>query len=289
MTVRFDFLRLLPLPALAATCLLAAPAARAQMESRDAIALQNQILELRQEVQQLQQNQGGSGGSLPAPVPQGGADAGSAATGGLTAQLLDRVSRLEDQVRELRGRVDDLTNQVQTQTATLSKQVSDLGFQLQQGGGNAAAAGAAAGAAVAPAVAGPAVKTPAAPPAPRAATPEQALRDGNAALARHDYAAAEQSARAAGSSVSAQFLLGQALTGERQYQQAALAYYDAYQRAPRGPRAPDALLGVGYAMTALGDHNSACEALGKLRSEFPAASAKVKGAASALRARSACH
>ena len=46
------------------------PLALAQMDSREGIALQNQILELRRDMQALQQQRGG--GALPAPVPRGG-------------------------------------------------------------------------------------------------------------------------------------------------------------------------------------------------------------------------
>ena len=68
-------------------------------------------------------------------------------------------------------------------------------------------------------------------------TPELAIQEGNAALARRDYPAAEQAAREvlSGNRTSpraydAQFLLAQALTGQRQYSQAAIAYDDAYNR-----------------------------------------------------------
>ena len=52
--------------------LLAQPAA-AQFESREAIALQNQILQLRQELEQLRAR--GGGGSVAAPVPPAAAAA----------------------------------------------------------------------------------------------------------------------------------------------------------------------------------------------------------------------
>ena len=56
----------LPAAALALLVLLVAPVARAQVESREGIALQNQILELRRDLQALQQGRGG-----PAPVAGG--------------------------------------------------------------------------------------------------------------------------------------------------------------------------------------------------------------------------
>ena len=41
----------------------------------------------------------------------------------------------------------------------------------------------------------------------------------------------------------------QALAGERQYSQAAIAYDDTYNRNRKGARAPEALIGLAYALT----------------------------------------
>ncbi|MBE7212430.1 MAG: hypothetical protein INR65_15525 [Gluconacetobacter diazotrophicus] len=291
----------LPVSAAAGTSLLLSlaaatiwcPPAVAQVQSREGITLQNQILELRHEVEQLQ-NGGNGGSSLGAPVapPVGGGGGGGGDASGLSAQLLDRVQTLEQQNRELRGEVDQLNNQVQQQNAALQKQLGDLSFQMQQGGGGARPAGGG----VAPPVAVPAdngaAPAAAAPPARR--TPEASLAAGNAALARHDYPGAQAAAQDVLSGprsprqVDAQFLLAQSLAGQRQYQQSAVAYYDAYNRSPRSARAPDALLGVSASMIALGDKGAACQALAKMHAEFPAPAPRVKAAYTALRGRAAC-
>ena len=86
--------------------------ALAQVDSREGIALQNQIYQLRQELKVVQDQAARGGGSTIrppayAPPPQqlsGGND--------LVAQLLTRVDALEDQVRQLRGRIDETQNQV---------------------------------------------------------------------------------------------------------------------------------------------------------------------------------
>ena len=279
------------------TALLLAGPASAQMDSRDAIALQNQILELRQQIQMMQQR----GGAAPMPVyrpdraPAGGGD------GSLTAQLLDRVATLEDQVRTLRGQVDELSNQQQRQAADLGKQIGDLTFAMQNGSGGGGAPPRQAppmptmspppsslgGPSLGAAAGGP----PAGPP-PR--TPELAMQEGNAALARRDYAAAEGAAREVlgkkgPRAADAQFLLAQAEMGQRNYQQAAPDYYDAYNRNRSGGRAPDALLGVANALIALGDKPSACDALTKLRAEFPTPRAEIRDAETSARQRAACH
>jgi TolA-binding protein len=223
----------------------------------------------------------------------GGQNNGGGDGSGLAPQLLDRVQTLEQQVRDMRGELDQLANQVQQQNAALTKQVGDMNFALQQGGHGgapAAAPDAGRGPAAAPAT-GPA---PVAPPAAARRTPEASLAAGNAALARHDYLGAQAAARdvlggpRGPRQVDAQFLLGQSLAGQHQYQQAAVSYYDAYNRAPRSGRAPDALLGVSASLIALGDKPSACQALAKLHAEFPSPAPRVRSASTALRSRAGC-
>jgi TolA-binding protein len=130
------------------------------------------------------------------------------------------------------------------------------------------------------------------PTGPR--TAEVALRDGEAALARRDYAAAEAAARevlGSGSvsrAADAQFLLAQSLAGARNYPQAAVAYDDAYKRAPSGPHAQEALLGMASALASVGAKPAACAALDKLRADFLTQRAQVRDAAAALRQREAC-
>ncbi len=269
--------------ALAGMVLVGGPAL-AQMDSRDAIALQNQILDLRQQMQAMQQR-GGAPTPVYRPDRSGGGD-----SAGLTAQLLDRVSTLEDQVRTLRGQVDQLTNQQQRQSEELSKQIADLSFAMQNGGGGGSRS-APPSLSPPPSALGSGSGGP--PPGPAPRTPEMAMQEGNAALARRDYPAAEAAAREVlgkkgPRTADAQFLLAQAEMGQRNYQQAAPDFYDAYNRSRTGGRAPDALLGVANALVALGDRQSACDALGKLRAEFPQPRAEIREAEATARQRAAC-
>ncbi len=272
-------------PAAAAVVIgLAAVPARAQLDSREAIALQNQILELRRDLQGLQAQRGAP--ALPPPVRRGGDSGGSE----IAAQLLDRVAQLEDDVRRLRGQLDEQANASRRQMDDLAKQVADLNFRLQNagppGGPGPRAPGPDASAAP-PAATG---------PAPSGRRPaELAMQEGNAALARRDYGVAESAARevlAGGKggprAGDAQFLLAQALMGKRDYAGAAVAYDDAYNRSRTGSRAPDALLGLANALAALNDRANACGALDKLRAEFPAPRPNVREAAAAARGRSGC-
>ncbi len=121
------------------------------------------------------------------------------------------------------------------------------------------------------------------------------MQEGNAALARRDYAAAERAAREVltGNRTSpraydAQFLLAEALTGERQYSQAAIAYDDTYNRARKGVHAPDALLGLANSLTAINEKKAACDTLVKLRAEYPSPRPDLREAITASTQRAGC-
>lgn len=279
--------------ALVAVLLLAALAlprpALAQMDSREGIQLQNQILELRRDMQnlrdQMAQGGGGGGSSLggyrqPAPA----APSGSTSSNDVVASLVDRVARLEDQVRALQGRIDEADNARKNMHDDLQKQIDDMNYKL--GGGVAAP-----GAAPAAPPAAPVLRAPEGKP-PR--TPEMAMQEGNAALARRDYATAQAAAKevlAAPRSpraADAQFLLAQALAGKKDYAGAAVAYDDTYNRAKTGTHAQDALLGVAHSLTAIGEKRAACVTLDKLHTEFPNPRPDLKEPILAARRQAGC-
>jgi TolA-binding protein len=269
------------LPHIAAAALLvglavAGPAvspAWAQMDSREGIALQNQILQLRQEMEQLRRG----GGGLPAPSP----GRAPAAGGEVVGQLLERVGTLEEEVRRLRGRAEVLENQNRRLREDIEKLQGDLEFRTGQG---------AAPAAPRPPAGPPTTATGA--PAPR--TPERALQEGQAALARRDFPAAEAAARevigsrAAPQQVAAHLLLADALTGRRDFGNAALAYNEAFTRARTGPRAPEALIGLANSLQALGNRREACDTLNDLRSQFPNLGGGAAQRAQEARQRAGC-
>ena len=104
----------------------------AQIDSREGIALQNQILDLRRQMQALQDQVGrGGGGGSPTFLGRGAYPPPSGGANDLVAQLLARVDTLEEQVRQLRGRTDETANQVQRMGAELSKRIEDQAFQTQ--------------------------------------------------------------------------------------------------------------------------------------------------------------
>ncbi len=101
-------------------------------------------------------------------------------------------------------------------------------------------------------------------------------------------AAREVLARKGPRAADAQFLLSQAEMGQRNYQQAAPDFYDTYNRNRTGPHAADSLLGVANALIGLGDKPSACEALAKLRAEFPQPRADIREGEGSARQRAGC-
>jgi TolA-binding protein len=299
-------------------------AAHAQMESREAIQLQNEILALRHDLDALQKS-GGSGGSALGSAKHA-SPAASAASSDILTQFLDRVSLLEDQMRQLRGQVDELNNQMARQNADLNKKIDDLGFRVDtlEGGKHPAATAPAAreeatddkippstspppaplGTLPVPPTTPPAASSPAASPAVGAAkegaakpakpTAESLLQDGRSAFVRHDYASAADAAeqvlalKGGGHAVDAHFLLGESLAAQHQYQKAALAFDDTYKAAPTGPHAPEALLGLADSLTAINAKPAACATLAKFAKEFPAARQGLRDRAQTLRQRAAC-
>jgi TolA-binding protein len=227
----------------------------------------------------------GRGGSALAPVPGSGSGAPA-----LTADAVGRLLAMEEELRRLRGRMDELVFAQQRAAEDTRKALEDLQFRITELEGRRAAPTNPPGA-TAPAAPRPAPPAPAAPPG---RTPEQALAAGNAALARRDYAAAEAAAREvianrqSPRAYDAQFLLAQSLAGRRAWQEAALAYDEAYRRNRAGSRAPDSLLGLAEAFLALSENRSACATLAQLQSEFPGGRADLRDRIAAARQRGGC-
>jgi TolA-binding protein len=267
-------------PLLALLLLLLAAPAGAQVETREGIYLQNQILQLRQA---LEVQRGGM-----APPARG------AAGGELVGALLERVNRLEEELRLMRGRVDELDYRNRALGQQLEKLQGDLDWRMQQlegGGGRAPRA--------APERSGAAEPPPAAITAPPLAataprTPERILAEGQTALTRRDYEGAESaarevlSARGTARAYDARFLLADALAGQRDWQQAAVTYGEAFKASPKGTRAPEALIGFGTALNNMGQKKDACDAFAVATQQFPSLKGSLKDRLDAGRQRAGC-
>jgi TolA-binding protein len=260
-------------------------AAQPLIQSQEGIALENQILQLQQQVQQLQA--GGSGGSAlgnsqPAPAPS---DGSGGAPSSIVANLLTQVQQLQSQVQQLNGEVDTLQNQVNTQHDQTEKEIGDLNFKVTGGAspGGASPGGAAPGTPATPGAPGaplnataPALPPPVTPPPIASTSPKAALHAAQEAIVRGNYAAAETNARAvlataksSSEGYQAQYILAQSLYGEGRPQEAAIAFDDAYNRNKDGDYAPGALLGLANSLSAIHQDAAACDTLASLNSQFP--------------------
>lgn len=217
-------------------------------------------------------------------------DAASADGGGdLMARLLERVSALEGQTRQMRGEIDSLTNRLAQDEANTEKQFGDLKFALQNGGAGQNGSAARTGTAItAPSGKNLSKNQP--------GTAAEALIACQAALKARHYSEAETLARQAmatahssSGKIEAHYYLANALAGQKQYRQSAVAYYDIYSKSPKSNYAPEALLGLASSMAAAGSKPAACEALGKLAKEYPAQAAHLSAPVKSVRQRAACH
>lgn len=263
--------------------------ASAQLSSREGIELQNQILELKTQLSQMQSlnNSGDRSDNHRRKKSSDDSAENAAAESGLLTQLLTRVENIEEQQRTMRGQLDDLSHQVETQMATMNKKIEDANFAASQGSDASNAKDTAAASASAGASAKAASVS-------ASNTGGATLKDGRQALVNRDYQQAEDIARQilatpqGKNSVNANFLLAQSLAGQKKYREAAVTYFKTYKQSPSSPRAPEALLGVSASLIASNQKKEACEALQLMHSTYPNATAKVKKAAEELGKRGNC-
>ena len=212
-------------------------------------------------------------------VPPAAAPEGTPASAPL-ADLTTRVDALERQVRGLTGAVEEAQNQQRVADETFAKYRGDTDFRLN-------------------AIEHPA--QPAAPPLPTDAPPpakpvkpakplpakddaaaqavltvEEQWRAAYALYVSKDYPAAETAMTAflaanpkAARASNAQYWLGRSYMAHEQSALAAKAFLDGYKKYPTGERAPDSLLWLGNALTALKKPTEACQALDELPVSYP--------------------
>ena len=251
------------------------PAAPAQ-NNGDAAALSDRLDRMQRDLDALQRQvyQGN-------PPPSAATGQAPQASGPLTLQEEDRMTRLEDQMRDLTGKVETLNNAISQLGARLDKLSSDVDMRLTAlehgapAGGNAPLA--------APGRA-PATASANAP----ATTPNQQYQAAFALLRQADYPGAEQALRAfvtqhpkdplAG---DAQYWLGETFYVRKNWKDAAIAFAEGYQKYPKSGKAPDDLLKLAMSLGNMGQKTNACTALQRLDHDFPQMPANVRGPATA--------
>jgi tol-pal system protein YbgF len=99
------------------------------------------------------------------------------------------------------------------------------------------------------------------------------------------FIAANPTHRLAG---NAQYWLGETYYVRRDYQNAAVAFAEGFQKYPNSEKAPDNLLKLGMTMGQLNQKPKACGTLGELEKRYPQASASIKQATQRERQRLGC-
>ena len=213
--------------------------------------------------------------AAPAPAEPVGNPASTPLT-----DLTARVAELETQLRTLTGQVEADQNRLRLLEEGLAKFRGDAEFRL-----NAIEAGAKP---AEPATAAPENTPPPPPvrpgrtplkpspePTPASAGPEAQWRAAQALVTAKDYPGAEtalgdflakypKSTHAS----EAQYALGKTYAADKQHAEAAKAFLGGYKTYPKGPRAPDSLLGLAQALIDLKKPAQACQSLGELDAAY---------------------
>ncbi|HEY7990821.1 MAG TPA: tol-pal system protein YbgF [Stellaceae bacterium] len=239
-----------------------------------------------------------------------------------------RFDQLTDQMRELTGRIEELNHQVDTLRARLDKMSGDVDMRLQalEHPGSAPGGPPPPTAMKPPRDEAPVLTPPrrnsgnpppsqtfnqpprdqqtaaaAAPPPPDAGalpsgSPQQQYDYAFGLLRDANYPAAERALRdfvhrypTNRLSSNAQYWLGETYFVRRDYQAAAAAFAEGYQRYPKGPKAADDLLKLGSSLAMLNRKADACRSFAQLDRDFPIVPANLKAKEAEEKRRAGCH
>ena len=276
----FMNLRLLVTPLLA--LLLVAPVA-APAQDLDPVRVEKRVSKLESELRAVQRKVFPGGDpkyfepEITAPEPVAAATIGTPATAPLV-DLAQRVGELERQLRTMTGQVEANQFQMRQIEEAQAKLRADVEFRLTalEGGAAPPVPGAAPAAGGAAAIVAKPDSKPATPPAkPAPATADAAWKAAYSKVTAKDWPGTELAMTdfiAAWSKSpripQAQYWLGRSHAVRDEHAQAAKAFLELYQTAPRSDRAPDALIGLATAMNGLKKPKDACRVLGELDSVY---------------------
>lgn len=258
--------------------------------------MQNRIQRLETEIQTLNQQVYRGGGNRTGATA--GAAMGSGAPGNnVAADFEVRLQRLESEMQTLTGRYEEAGFQIGQLRDQLTKMQADIDFRLsrleqgQTGGlgantGDAPKSDAGASKPAGDSAARPAETSPPADPRvgslPSGSAQEQYDYAFNL-LRQADYANAEtafaQFLKANPDhtlSANAQYWMGETLYVRNKFKEAAVAFAEGYQKYPKSNKAPDSLLKLALALSAMKANEDACAALGELQTKYKDAPATIK-------------
>ena len=290
-----------------------APGITARAQTQDVGQLINRLERMQRELVTLQQHV--YRGARPAGGGAAGAGAPprSKLDPRIAARLEVRFTQLENGLRNMTGLTEELSHAVQTFNKRLAKLVSDMDARLgmleqaRPPGGGAPGPGAAA--ATPPAGAAPpgtlgvlprgalprtgksgtAAKLPGTGKGTTTAkvaakTPRQQYDDAiSLMLNRQNFSEAEKALRAFISTnpkhaltSNAHYWLGETHYVRKDYEQAAFAFADGFQKFPQSRKAPDNLLKLGMSLGQLGKKKEACTTYARLLENYPKAKNSLK-------------
>lgn len=229
------------------------------------------------------------------------------------ADLTARVDALEGSLRGMTGQIEAMEFKLRQLEDGQRRLKGDVEFRLTTLETAAAASGAGAtGGAQTPATVTPSADTPptavtpatpppatpagATPAAAKPATADTAWAQAYPKVTARDWPAVEsvmtkfvadwpKSLRIA----QAKYWIGRSHAARNQHPQAAQAFLDVYQTAPRAAAAPDALIGLAGALNAMAKTDNACQVLGELETVYgPKLTSTQKADAARQRARAKC-
>lgn len=304
--------RLVPLaPVLGFVVAFALPAPVAA-QAVDVGKLDRRVGKLESEMRAVQRKvfPGGDARFFEPEIPAQAATPPPAPTVPATTPITDltaRVDALEGSVRGLTGQIEAMEYKLRQLEDGQRRMKGDVEFRLNALENPGGAAAAAAGDPALPGAAAPAAAPPAEPAATaaRPATPppvaKPATADAAWALAypkvtARDWPGVEtamskfiadwpKSTRVA----QAKYWIGRSHAARNQQPQAAQAFLEVYQSAPRATAAPDALIGLAGALNAMAKTENACQVLGELQSVYgPKLTETQKADAARQRTRAKC-
>ena len=198
-----------------------------------------------------------------------------------------RITELDEQLRRLTGLIEELEHRIDTVDGRLDKLVADVDFRLsalEQAAAERPVTGTDAGGGTAAIGEGGTKIEAAEEPVDRLpdGTPMEQYDYAIGLLRRGDFADAEQAFSAFVGAYpddplvgNAQYWLGETHYVRNQYELAATAFLDGYQRYPDSSKAPDNLLKLGMTLSSLGQRAEACATLDELATKFPDAAVQI--------------
>lgn len=312
-------------PGIAALLVALSGSAPAAAQSADTRALFNRIDRLQNELTTLQRYvyRGEKPPAAAAPPPAAAAPAPN-----IAARLQVRITQLEGEIQRLTGRNEEIAHRLDQIEERLKKLSTDLEFRLgrlERGEPALAAATPAAAAPKPDAPAAPPSRAPAMRPVPQKVpgaemgakplgmvrpsaplsaeestaklTPEQQYNRAHTLIIRdRNYAEAERVLRSFIDNnpkhkllPNAHYWLGRTYFVRDDFEQAAFAFAEGFQRFPKSEKAPANLLNLGMSLARLGKTREACTTYSRLLKNFPNAEDSVKRRVARETARANCH